>query len=71
MYAVRAIGIRKLASSCPRRYNPEESVSCCAHHCRRVKDDRDMQSVVGIALLGVGVGLMILLILDSRVLRDQ
>jgi hypothetical protein len=42
-----------------RRYNPEKSASFFAHHCRRVKEERGMQSAVGIALLVVGVVLII------------
>jgi LPXTG-motif cell wall-anchored protein len=42
-----------------RRYHPEKSASFFAYPCRRVKEDRGMQSVVGIALLVVGVVLSI------------
>ena len=40
-------------------YKPEQSASYFTNHGRRVQEDRGMQSVVGIALLVVGVVLII------------
>jgi hypothetical protein len=42
-----------------RGYNPEKSASCFANYWRRAQEERGMQSLVGMALLVVGVVLII------------